>query len=138
MSESDKEKEIQMHTIQLETPVRSDVVSQVLSHLTKGEIWEATAFFAEKVHFNDWGIGLEFTDRGRLAEFFQKSRELYPESTLETEQSFVSGDCVTTPWILHTVVIEPLFGGLSRNVPISLHGASIIRTHNGKITDWAD
>ena len=127
-----------MHTIQLERPVRSDVVSRVLRHLTQGEIREATACFAEKFQFNDWGIGLEFTDRERLAEFSHKSREFYPESALQSEHIFASDDCVTTQWILHTAVTVPFFNGLSRKVRISLHGASIVRTRNGKITNWAD
>src|SRR6516225_9873766 len=38
---------------------------------------------------------------------------------------------------------EPLwsslfYGGLSRKVPISLRGASIVQTENGKITGWTD
>ena len=127
-----------MNTIQLETPLQTEVVSRVLSHLNKGEISEATALFGERFQFNDWGIGLEFTDRERLAEFFEKSRELYPDSILQTDQILVSGDWVTIQWVLHMVVTEPFFGGLSRRVPISLRGASIIRTKNGKITDWAD
>ena len=33
---------------------------------------------------------------------------------------------------------EPFYVGLSRKVPISLMGASIVRMENGKITEWAD
>ena len=32
-----------------------------------------------------WGIGLEFKNRERLTEFFQKTRELYPDSSLQTD-----------------------------------------------------
>ena len=34
----------------------------------------------------DRGIGLEFKERGRLAEFFQKTREMYPDSSLHTDR----------------------------------------------------
>jgi SnoaL-like polyketide cyclase len=127
-----------MNDIQLDTAVQREVVMTVLTHLKKGEIQDATACFAESFQFNDWGIGLEFSNRSRLAEFFQKTRELYPNSSLQTDRILVSGDHVITQWILHTVLTEPFCGGLLRKIPISLHGASIIRTENGKVKDWSD
>ena len=45
----------------------------------------------------------------------------------------MSGDHVIKQWTLHTVITEPFFGGL-----ISVHGASIVRTENGKVKDWSD
>src|SRR5262249_46227831 len=98
---------------------------------------EATAFFAESFHFKDWGIGLEFTDKTRLAEFFHKARELYPDSTVQTDQVLVSGDSITAQWVLHTVVTQPFFGW-SYKIQISVHVASVVTTRKGKITDWAD
>jgi hypothetical protein len=127
-----------MSHVQLETAVQGEVVLAVLTHLQKGEISEATAYFAEGFHFNDRGIGLEFTNSRRLAEFFKKSRELYPDSSLRTDTVLVSGDHVTVQWILHTVLTEPFFGGLSRKVSLSLHGASVVRIEDGKIKDWSD
>ena len=127
-----------MSDVQLETAVQHEVVLAVLMYLQRGEIGEATAYFAERFHFNDQGIGLEFNDRERLAEFFQKTRELYPDSSLQTDRILVSGDYVVIEWILRATSTEPFYGGLSRKVPISLHGASIVRIENGKITDWAD
>ena len=50
----------------------------------------------------------------------------------------VSGEHVFTEWTLKTTITEPFYGGLSRKVPVSLHGASIVRIDNGKITDWSD
>jgi hypothetical protein len=94
--------------------------------------------FAETFQFNDWGIGVEFTNRRRLAEFFQKTRELYPDSSLQADVMLVSGNHVTTQWTLHTVLTEPFYGGLSRKLPISLHGASIVRVQNGKVREWSD
>jgi hypothetical protein len=51
---------------------------------------------------------------------------------------FVSGDHVITEWTLQAVLTEPFYGGLTRKVKVSLQGVSIVRTDNGKITDWAD
>jgi ketosteroid isomerase-like protein len=122
----------------MEPAMEWQVVWAVLTHLRNGNINDATACFAEKFQFNDRGIGLEFKDTERLAEFFRKARELYPDSSLQTERILVSSDYVITQWILHTVLTEPFFGGLSRKVPISLHGASIVRIENGKVSEWSD
>jgi steroid delta-isomerase-like uncharacterized protein len=113
-------------------------VLTVLTDLKNGKIDDATARFAEEFRFKDHGIGLEFKDKELLAEFFQKTRELYPDSVLVTETIFVSGDHVITEWTLQATLTEPFHSGLSRKVPVSLQGTSIVRIGNGKITDWAD
>jgi steroid delta-isomerase-like uncharacterized protein len=107
-------------------------------HLKGGSIDDAGACFAEHFQFDDRGIGVQFKDRKRLAEFFQKTRELYPDSSLETHRMLVSGDYVVTEWTLRTTLSEPFYGELTRKVPIALPGVSIARIENGKITDWAD
>ena len=114
------------------------VALTVLTHLKNGKIDEAIARFVEQLTFKDHGIGLEFKDTERLSEFFRKTRELYPDSCLETNMIFVSGEHVIMAWTLYTSVTEPFYGGRSRKVNVSVHGASIVRTENGKITDWAD
>jgi hypothetical protein len=127
-----------MSHVQLETAVKQEVVLAVLAHLQKGEINKATAYFAERCHFNDHGIELEFTDSSRLADFFKKARELYPDSSLRTDNVLVGGDYVIIQWMRLTVLTESFFGGLSRKVPIPLHGASIVRIEDGRVTEWSD
>jgi len=113
------------------------VVLTALAHLNNGDVDDAVARFAEEFRFKDHGMGLEFKDKDRLAEFFQKARELYPDSLRKTNTIFVSGDHVITEWTLQATLTEP-FHGLLLKVPVSVHGTSIVRTHNRKITDWAD
>ena len=127
-----------MTEIQMEIAAQGEAVCTMLMHLKNGKISDATACFAEKFEFKDRGIGLEFKNRERLTEFFQKTRELYPDSSLQIDTIFVSGDHVITEWTLETTLMEPFYGGLSRKVPVSLHGASIVRIDHGKITDWSD
>ena len=127
-----------MTHVQAETAAQSEVVLTVLTHLNNGKIKDAIARFAENFHFNDRGIGLEFKDRERLAEFFQKIRELYPDSSLQTDAILVRGDNVVAEWTLSATLTEPFYGGLSREVAISLHGTSIVRVENGNITHWTD
>jgi steroid delta-isomerase-like uncharacterized protein len=131
-------KEIHMSAIAIERAVTEQVVLTVLTHLNNGEIDDAIAPFAEEFTFKDRGIGLEFKDKGRLAEFFQKTSEFYPDSCLQIESILMSVDHMVGEWTLHTTVTEPFYGGLSRKVQILLHGVSVVRTKNGKITDWSD
>jgi len=118
-------------------PLGSAVLT-VLAHLKNGKIRDAVARFAEEFRFKDHGIGLEFQDKERLAEFLEKTRELYPDSSLMTDTIFVSGNHVIIEWTLQATLTEPFYGELSRKVRVSVQGASIVRTDNGKITDWAD
>ena len=83
------------------------VILTVLSQLKNGEIEEALAGFAEEFRFKDHGIGLEFKDKEQLAEFFYKARELYPDSFLQIDTIFVSGNRVITEWTLQFTLTEP-------------------------------
>ena len=115
-----------------------EVVLNALTDLKNGKIGGAIACFAEEFSFKDHGLGLEFNDKDRLAEFFRKTREFYPDSFLQTDTVFLSGDHLITEWTLQTVVTEPFYGRLTRRVRVSLPGISIVRTESGLITDWAD
>jgi len=127
-----------MSEIAVRTTATAGVVLTVLTHVNRGKVDDAIALFAEEFRFNDYGIGLEFKDKGRLAEFFRKNRELFPDAELQTDTIFLRGDRVVAEWTLRATLVEPFFGGMSRKVPISLHGVSIVRTESGKITDWTD
>jgi steroid delta-isomerase-like uncharacterized protein len=113
------------------------VVLTMLTHLSNGEVAHAVAHFAEEFRFKDHGMGLEFKDKERLAEFFQKAWQLYPDSVRKTNTIFPSGDHVVTECTLQATLAEP-FHGLLLKVPVSVDGTSIVRTHNGRITYWAD
>ena len=121
-----------------ETGTSEQVVLPVLTRLDNGNIDDAIARFAEEFTFKDRGIGLEFKDKGRLTEFFQKTREYFPDSSLQVDSILMSLDHVVSEWTLHTSVTEPFYGALSRKVQILLHGVSVVRTKNGEITEWSD
>jgi len=127
-----------MSEIAIEMATSEEVVLTVLTHLKNGKIDDAIDRFSEEFRFEDHGIGVELTDKERLAEFFQKTRELYPDSFLQTDTIFVSGDHVIMEWTLQATLTEPFYGGLSREVRVSLHGTSVVRTDDGKITEWTD
>jgi hypothetical protein len=129
-----------MSEISIQGTAQEELILNVLRDLRNGQIDDATGHFAKEFRFIDHGIGLEFKDKEGLAEFFQKTRQLYPDSVLQTDAIFPSRDRdrVITEWTLQTMLTEPSTGALKLKVPISLHGTSIVRTENGMITDWAD
>src|SRR5215469_13599957 len=128
---NDWEDEMQIGTTVGETLIAKaaseGVVLTVLSHLNNGQIEEALAGFADEFRFEDHGMGLEFKDKERLAEFFYKTRELYPDSFVQTDTIFVSGNHVITKWTLRFTLTEPFYGGLKRNLKVSIQGVSIVQ-----------
>jgi steroid delta-isomerase-like uncharacterized protein len=132
------ERKIDMSESAFETGTSEQVVLPVLTRLDNGNIDDAIARFAEEFTFKDRGIGLEFKDKGRLTEFFQKTREYFPDSSLQVDSILMSLDHVVSEWTLHTSVTEPFYGALSRKTQILLHGVSVVRTKNGEITEWSD
>ena len=127
-----------MSEVSIQTLSPQRVVSAVLRRLNQEQIEDAVACFTTECRYKDHGIGLEFTSKERLSEFFRKTRELYPDYFLQVEQTFVSGEHVITQWTLQVTITEPFYAGLTRTVPISIAGVSVVRTDSGMITDWAD
>ena len=83
-----------MSEIEVGMTASAGVVLTALAHWNNGRIDDAIALFAEEFRFNDHGIGLEFKEKERLAEFFCKNRELYPDAELQTDTIFLRGDRV--------------------------------------------
>jgi steroid delta-isomerase-like uncharacterized protein len=127
-----------MSEIAIEMAASEQVVLPVLARLNHGNINDAITCFADEFTFKDRGIGLEFKDKGRLTEFFQKTREYFPDSSLQVDSILVSFDHVVSEWTLRTSVKETFYGALSRRVQILLHGVSVARTRDGEIAEWSD
>lgn len=127
-----------MGEVAVQTSTPKQLVPAVITQLNEGQIEDAIASFADEFRFKDHGIGLEFRDKGRLTEFFQKARELYPDYVQRLDRTLVSGEYVITQWTLQVTIREPFYGGLTTSIPISITGASIVRITDGKIADWAD
>ena len=96
-----------MSEISISVTAQEELVLSVLRDLGNGQIEDATGHFADEFRVKDHGIGLEFKEKQRLAEFFQKTREFYPESVLKINTIVLSGDHVITEWTLQTIVVEP-------------------------------
>src|SRR5262245_9200977 len=114
------------------------ILQSVLDALNEGRISEAVAQFDDHFTFTDHALDLEFTDKGRLTEFLQKSRELFPDAVVEVDSSFQCGDHAIAEWKLTATQSVPYYGSTRLRIPISLRGTSIARVENGRITHWSD
>jgi hypothetical protein len=128
----------EINNLPIEMASLESLVRTVLAALKEGHIADAVNQFGEQFTFSDYGIGLEFRDKGRLTEFFQKTRELYPDSLLRTDAILVSGDHVISEWTQQYTATVALIPAGPLKVPISLHGASVVKIENGKITRWSE
>jgi hypothetical protein len=115
-----------------------DEVLSALTRLKNGKIEDVAADFAENFCFNGRGLGLEFTDKERLLEFFRKERQLYPSSSFQINKILIAEDHVIAEWLLKYSIKEPFYGNTLRDVSVLLRGVSVVRTKRGKITEWSD
>jgi hypothetical protein len=121
------------------TEALEGMVLTIQERLRNGKIEDAIACFAEEFSFKDHGVDLEFKNKECLAEFFRKTRELYPDSLLQTDAIFASGDRVITEWTLQANVTEPgYYAEVSLTFPVSVQGVSIVLIDNGKVAGWSD
>jgi len=136
MLREQEERKVEMSMICIGTS--EAMVLTVLLDLNNGKVDDAVAPFAEEFTFKDQGLGLEFKDRKQLAEFFNKTRELYPNATWKTDKVFLSDENVIVAWTLQFTLLEPFYDSLSRKLPVAVEGISIARIANGKISEWTD
>jgi steroid delta-isomerase-like uncharacterized protein len=118
--------------------VPRSVLQFALAALSEDRISEVVAQFDDRFKFNDHALTLEFTEKVRLTEFLEKSRELFPDTTLEVVSVMESGNRAIAEWELTATQTVPFFGNTSYRLPISVHGATIIRVEHGRIVEWSD
>jgi steroid delta-isomerase-like uncharacterized protein len=117
--------------------VPQDILQSVLEALSQGRISQAVDQFDEDLTFNDHALGLDFTDKGRLTEFFEKCREYFPDAAVEVNSIFECGDRVVAEWKLNATETVP-YGPMQLRNPISVRGTSIVQIQNGRVTRWSD
>ncbi|HXZ80199.1 MAG TPA: ester cyclase [Terriglobales bacterium] len=113
------------------------ILQSALAALSDGRISEAAAHFDEGFKFNDHALALEFTDKLRLTEFFQKAREQFPDAALKLISLMESGDHAIAEWKLTATQTVP-YGSISCRFPVSLQGSTIVRVERGRIVEWSD
>lgn len=114
------------------------LLQSALTALSEGRISELVAQFNEPFKFTDHALTLEFTEKTRLTEFFQKARELFPDTAVEVISIMESGDHAIAEWRLTATQTVPFFASTKYQFRISLQGSTIIRVENDKIVKWSD
>jgi steroid delta-isomerase-like uncharacterized protein len=113
------------------------ILESALDAQRDGNISEVLEQLADDFTFKDHALTLEFTDKPQLRKFFEKSRELFPDTALEIVSIFEDGDHAIAQWKLSATQIAP-YGSISHRFPISLYGATIVRVQNERIVQWTD
>jgi hypothetical protein len=109
------------------TPQR--ILESVLAALNQGKISEAVDQFDDDLTFADRALELEFTEKERLAEFFQQVREHFPDTVVEVASTFQCGDHAIAEWKLTATETVP-FGPvqLRRHFPSEVHRSYGLKT----------
>ena len=68
--------------------------------LNEGKFSKAVDKFEYHIKFTDHALGSEFLDKRRLVEFIHKSRELFPDTMVEADDTFEYGDHAIVEWRL--------------------------------------
>ena len=118
-------------------PAPLEVLLSLFHQLNQRNISAAVDQFADDFEFKDCALGLEFTDKSRLTEFFQKSYELFSDTKVELVSTFENGDHAIAEWKLTATQTEQ-YGSLSYRFPIVLRGSTIVQTRKGKVVRWSD
>jgi steroid delta-isomerase-like uncharacterized protein len=113
------------------------ILQSVLEALNQGRISQAVDQFDDDLTFNDHALGLDFIDKGRLTEFFEKCRECFPDTAVEVNSIFECGDRVVAEWKLNATETVP-FGPRQLRKPISVRGTSIVQIRGARVTRWSD
>jgi steroid delta-isomerase-like uncharacterized protein len=113
------------------------VLQSALEALSEGRTSDVLTRFDDWFRFNDHALTLEFQEKPRLTEFFEKSRELFPDATLEVVSLFEDGNHAIAEWKLTATHTVP-YGSISYRDRISLSGTTIVHVENGKILEWSD
>jgi len=111
------------------------IVQLALAALSEGRVSELAEQFDQHFPFNDHSLGLEFTNKASLTEFFEKSRELFPETTLEMVSLFESGNRAIAEWILAATQTQP-DGSISYRL-LSNGRTATTKTHRDSRAGWA-
>ncbi len=114
------------------------IVYSFLQSIRDGQTSGAVELFADAFTFYDYGLQLCFTDKQRLANFFDKRVQQCPDWLFTVDTQFSEGGNVSLFWTMNASVSELAFGGRVRVIPVKVQGASFIRIQGEKIIEWAD
>jgi hypothetical protein len=113
------------------------ILESILVSLSEGKIEEVVGAFDEDFTYTDHPLGLEFKDKGQLMTFLQKSREVFPDTIIEVVSAFESVERAVAEWRL-TAKPGVRYGSRHPQLPVSVHGVSIVQVKGERIIGWSD
>ena len=114
------------------------IVLNLLSALDEERIDSAVEFFSHSFVLHDYALGLVFSDRAGLTDFFSKRRKLFPEVHFHLQSLLVDGDTAVLRWILEGFAAAGSYGQRECKVRVMANRASIVECDSGKIATWSD
>jgi steroid delta-isomerase-like uncharacterized protein len=115
-----------------------EVVQQLFLALNEKQIEIAVGLFEEEFVLRDSGLNLEFRDKPRLAEFFQKQRDLFPEVLYELQTAHAITGVVVLEWTLRGFVHSGSYGHYVHKSRMEASGVTVVECNHEKITRWTD
>ena len=114
-----------------------EILQSALVALREGNTSKGLEHFDDRFTFNDRTLHFKFTDKLRLKEFFENSRQLFLGTTLETVFVLAEEDHAVALWKLSAAQTFP-DDSISYRSPISLFGSTIVRVENERIVQWSE
>src|SRR5262245_23804043 len=114
-----------------------EILKSMLASLSEGRITDFVGEFGHQFTFSDHALDLQFTEKHRLTEFLQKSRELFPDTSIEIIAAYQIGNTAVAEWKLAATGIVS-FGSMNLRLPISLSGASLVGFDRERVMHWSD
>ena len=121
------------------TAAPQQILQSALAAFNQGRFSEVVKHFDRDgcFKFSDHALAIDFMEKARVTEFFEKSRELFPDTTLEVISFFEDGEHAIAEWKL-TATQTAQYGSISYRFPISLPGTTVVHVEKGKIVRWSD
>jgi steroid delta-isomerase-like uncharacterized protein len=114
------------------------ILRSIVAALNGRNISEAVAVFNNHFTFTDHALGLAFNEKPRLTEFFQKSRELFPDTVVTVTSTLESGNHAIAEWTLTATEVLHYAGSVNFRKPFSLPGISVVEIEEARIIRWSD
>jgi hypothetical protein len=114
------------------------VMQSAFVALSEGRNADLVDYFSDRFIFIDHALGLTFSDKPGVLAFFDKSRELFPDTVVHPDAISARGDWAAVEWTLRATQNDSSGGYFHRHIRISLQGISVVRFKGGRISSWSD
>jgi ketosteroid isomerase-like protein len=125
------------YEIEAQQQTNRGIVHAVFAARNAQTIPEALSYFQDDAKFHDYALNLNFDTKERLALYFHKIAETFPDGAIQVDEVLESKETSIVTWTF-TAVREPSSYPHQRHVRIVLNGVSIATFCSGRIVEWRD